>query len=958
MNTLAGRFLTRSIPVLGAVLWFLWCLAAAPAHGVTLGVFENAAGASDERPIDVNRGKQLMRKFQAGERLTPEEQTYLERVKQEIRNRAAGKRPGPATDARTEPLVVNTSDWSALVPITDMTSPYKGQDGGLYGGGRNEPPQAHGEAYLRESKKIRPLDENGQASDTGKIGLISIGFSNTSIEWEDFRRTADADPQKSSRVVIVNGAIGGRSAVMWAWDNSEVLPKTEQDRLDKEMDVVRMPKTGRRSDSGLDKDTWPTLAKRIEAVGLSPKQVQVCWLKHVEANPKPLGEFPAHARALQADITAILNIARDHYPNLRIAYLSSRTFGGWSGRDSGSPEPYAYESGFGTRWVVQSQIRGDASLNYDPARGRVKAPLVLWGPYLWACGDSPRKLDGLTWTQNDVRSDRLHPNESGCKKTTTLLLNFFKTDPGASRWFLKPGETGRADDALTQGTPVPAGRTQRPNILWIMADQLRYDCVGANGNRIIKTPHLDRLAEQSANFSNAFVQAPVCVPSRASFFTGRYPHSHRNRVNYTPLAASEVLLPARLKAAGYRTAIVGKSHLYYHYPPTAEEARLTGFELVDLHDGVPFTDPWSAYAQWRQVNDPLRNIPYRRLARTVPQLRAGLPAGANPWRAAIDECFTDTSWTGLRTRERLKELAADGQPFFLFCSFWKPHSPYEVSVPFDSMYSDVEIPLPESETLETIGKLPPPLQKLILRGKKPEYDMDRAQLQWLYRSYYGTVSHLDREVGLILDALKEAGIDDNTLVVFTSDHGDQLLEHGLTGKNVFFEASIHVPLMICWANRVRPGRYDALVESVDVLPTLLELAGLPEPENCQGRSLLPICSDSRRAAETRDAVFSENVIPEVITSGNLDFSFAKGAGVKGVRHPDAKMVRTRRWKYIYYPDGYEELYDMQNDPHERQNLAADPARKLIVDDLRQRLLNWLITADEVDQIAPKWVIPE
>ena len=105
-------------------------------------------------------------------------------------------------------------------------------------------------------------------------------------------------------------------------------------------------------------------------------------------------------------------------------------------------------------------------------------------------------------------------------------------------------------------------------------------------------------------------------------------------------------------------------------------------------------------------------------------------------------------------------------------------------------------------------------------------------------------------------------------------------------------------------------------------------------------------------------MFSENVIPEVITSGGLDFSFAKGEGVKGVRHPDAKMVRTRRWKYNYYPEGYEELYDLQNDPQEQHNLAADPTHKSVVDDLRQRLLNWLITADEVDQIAPRWVIPE
>ena len=198
----------------------------------------------------------------------------------------------------------------------------------------------------------------------------------------------------------------------------------------------------------------------------------------------------------------------------------------------------------------------------------------------------------------------------------------------------------------------------------------------------------------------------------------------------------------------------------------------------------------------------------------------------------------------------------------LFCSFRKPHGPYEVPAPFESMYSDVEISLPQPETLETIGRLPMPVQKLILRGKKPEYQIDRTQLQWLYRSYYGTVSHLDQEVGPILETLKEAGADDNTIVVFTSDHGDQLLEHGLTGKNVFFEASIHVPLMIRLPGSVHPGRYDALVESVDVLPTLFELAGLPEPEDCQGRSLVSLCSESGGTSAPTEVQFAVSRVME------------------------------------------------------------------------------------------------
>jgi len=518
------------------------------------------------------------------------------------------------------------------------------------------------------------------------------------------------------------------------------------------------------------------------------------------------------------------------------------------------------------------------------------------------------------------------------------------------------GVSSLGDSQAALPPVLEKGARRRPNVLWIMCDQLRYDCVGANGNALIKTPNLDRLAAASANFSNAFVQAPVCVPSRVSYFTGRYPHSHKNRVNYTPLAPSELLLPARLKAADYATALVGKTHIYYAYPPTSAEVRRTGFDLVDLHDGVPFTDEWSDYAKWRKAHDPLGDPAYRRLARSVPKLRSTLPPNGNPFRAAIGEQYTDTTWTGLRTRERLKELAGGQNPFFLFCSFWKPHEPYEVPAPFDALYNDVEIPLPQAETLDSIQRLPLPLQKLLLRNKHPAYLMDRQLLEWAYRSYYGTVTHLDREVGLILDTLQQLGLAEDTLVVFNSDHGDQLMEHGEFGKNCFFESSVHVPMMLRFPGRIRPGRYDALVESVDVLPSLLELVGLPQPNDCQGQSFVALCDGSGRPCPTREAVFSENVIPEVITGGNLDLPFEKGRGVNGIPHPDAKMVRTRRWKYNYYVNGCAELYDLQNDPCEQHNLAAEPEHKPVVEDMRQRLVNWLITADESDQIAPRWLL--
>ena len=505
---------------------------------------------------------------------------------------------------------------------------------------------------------------------------------------------------------------------------------------------------------------------------------------------------------------------------------------------------------------------------------------------------------------------------------------------------------------LTRAADAPA---RKPNILFLMTDQQRWDCVGANGNAIIKTPNMDRLAARGANFTHAFVASPVCVPSRISFFTGRYAHSHRNRVNYTPLDRSEILMQARLKEAGYRTASVGKLH---YYPPTVEEAKRTGFDIVELHDGVPFTDKWSDYVKWWRANDPQKNPNYRALAKDI-------APGKNPFRAAIDAKFTDTAWTGERARHHLADIARGPQPFFLHVSFWKPHSPFEVAAPWDSMYDATEIPIPDPFTEDGLKKLPLPLQKLATRDRGGAVKLDRQRLEWIYRSYYGAISHVDHEIGLLLDALDATGQADNTLIVFTADHGDQLLEHGIMGKNCFFEPSVRVPFMVSLPGRVKVKRYGELIETVDLLPSIFEFIGLPEPRECQGRSFAPLIADvgafgkltPMRAYVPRDTVFSENIIPEVITGG-LDLPFEKGKGVDGIRHPDAKMVRTERWKYCHYPDGDAELYDLQADPHERTNLAGHAEFRAIEEDLRMRLLNWLINSSETDQIAPRWLLPE
>ncbi|MBI3208913.1 MAG: sulfatase-like hydrolase/transferase [Candidatus Solibacter usitatus] len=465
-----------------------------------------------------------------------------------------------------------------------------------------------------------------------------------------------------------------------------------------------------------------------------------------------------------------------------------------------------------------------------------------------------------------------------------------------------------------------------PNVLWIMTDQHRFDCIGANGNRLIRTPNLDGLAARSRNFQQAFVQSPVCVPSRMSYFTGRYPHSHKNRVNYTPLDSRETLAPRMFREGGYQTGSVGKLH--YH-PPTAAHARSMGWDKVLLDDGTSFRDDYSDYAAWVNV---------RNYHATKP-----LP-GKNPFRGALPYEQTVTAWTGMETRRMLRDFAGGTKPFFLHSSFFKPHAPYTVPEPFDSMYDGVEIPLPRRYTLDDIHKLPLPVQRQILR--RPQNEMDRTRLQWIYRSYYASVSMIDKEIGLILDELERSGKVENTVVLLTTDHGDQLLEHGLVDKNVFFESSVRVPFLLSFAQRVKPGKNNELVEMVDVLPTLLELCGLPPRKEIQGRSLL--------TASPREFAFAENVMPEVITNGGLDLPYVPGQGVGGILHPDAKMIRGRRWKLNYYPGHGGELYDLENDPNEERNLYGEAATQSVVREWKDRLLDFLITSDETDQIAPRW----
>ncbi len=374
---------------------------------IALSVAVVAQEKEKERPaerIDFDKARKLIEKGRSGEKLTDDEQKYLDKAKA-ARRAGAGK----ARPAAGNPRALLNRETTGLKPLTEMTADdkHEGQDGGLYGKGRNEPPEEHRKAAESELAKIEPLDANGKPAKDGKIVFLSISMSNATQEFSTFKRMADADKAKSPRVTIVDGAQGGQAMAEWAPPDAQ---------------------------------PWTVAMRRIESAGVTREQVQVAWIKL--ANKGPRGDLHDHGDKLKSDTLAVIQNAKQKFPNLRIAYLASRIYGGYTGGGL-NPEPYAYESAFVCRWLIQDQIEGSKELNYNAnvSRGDVKAPLLLWGPYFWGDGMTPRKSDGLVWKRDDFAGDGTHPSNSGREKVARMLLDFCKTDPLAKSWFT--GGSGR-----------------------------------------------------------------------------------------------------------------------------------------------------------------------------------------------------------------------------------------------------------------------------------------------------------------------------------------------------------------------------------------------------------------------------------------------------------------------------------------------------------------------------------
>jgi PKD domain len=336
----------------------------------------------------------------------------------------------PASDLLADCSVTNRG----VAPLNELGfNAYSNSPGGLYPNGANTRPPAHESAGLRiATNEIVPLNASGSPdSNNGKMVLLSLGVSNTTQEWASgdnvthnitnaFKYRADLDPSKNPQLVIVDGAFGGQDAITWTNPASP---------------------------------NWAmVITQRLPAAGVTTNQVQALWLKQALVAPHNYGSFPGHAQALQGYLAIILRIAKAKYPNLKLAYLSCRTRSYDTNAADLNPEPFAFETAFADKWIIQDQINGLNNLNYNSSNGPVVAPWLSWGPYIWVDGLTPRS-DGLLWLCSDLsQTDFTHPSSNGVAKVASQLLAFFKTDPTTTPWFLKKSAMGGPLCAPTAST--------------------------------------------------------------------------------------------------------------------------------------------------------------------------------------------------------------------------------------------------------------------------------------------------------------------------------------------------------------------------------------------------------------------------------------------------------------------------------------------------------------------------
>ncbi|MBL8582933.1 MAG: sulfatase-like hydrolase/transferase [Rhizobiaceae bacterium] len=479
---------------------------------------------------------------------------------------------------------------------------------------------------------------------------------------------------------------------------------------------------------------------------------------------------------------------------------------------------------------------------------------------------------------------------------------------------------------------------RRPNILIICSDQQRTDTLGCYGNRFVATPNIDGLARNGLLFENAFVQSPICSPSRGSFLTGRYPRTTRLRQNGQIMPPDEKPISRLLADEGYFAGLVGK----FHFGPGAPEIARTTEPRID--DGF-------AEFNWAQSPSDLwgRNSDYTRFLQEKGLRYETTPHELSPWvRNGMPEDATEAAWCATRACEFISRRSGAEAPWFYMANIYAPHHPFDPPASCLAPYLDRLDELPMPAGMEDDLATKSPYQRTDSDGAYGQvggflggfgrHEMREIDHRMVKAAYWAMCDHVDLQVGRMLAALDASGVADDTIVVYMSDHGEMLGDHNIYLKGpYFYDAAIRVPLIIRYPQKFAPRRIDGLFELVHLAPTLLEAAGAPAYGGMQGRSALPWLSHTSLPAETDDSIYCEyyNAMP--------------------YHHdPTAQltMLRTETHKIVVdHAHDHGELYDLKSDPLELRNLWDDPAHVAVKAALLVKLTHRM--AFTVDPLPPR-----
>lgn len=505
----------------------------------------------------------------------------------------------------------------------------------------------------------------------------------------------------------------------------------------------------------------------------------------------------------------------------------------------------------------------------------------------------------------------------------------------------------------------------RPNIVIVQTDQQSWSSLALYGNPVLKTPALEALADRGVVFERAYCNYPACAPSRSSMMTGRYTSTIRNHANHMRIDPREITLPDTLKAAGYETALIGKNHAFLegeNYYPDSPSV-----------DGHPGRDPGKQYDELHRVFDFVFEGGHVNVdgSEDDPELVAAIEhAREKSWgqqhQWSVNPYPAEKSVTHRLTTEAVNFVlqraaggaghstggeGAPGKPFFLWFSIPDPHTPYQVSEPYAGMFDPDDIPSPIADTLE--GK---PERQMVAKLLDFNDRYDESHFRQIRSIYYGMIRQIDDNLARFFAALDTSGLTENTIVVFTSDHGDAMGDHGIIQKHNFFYDSItRVPFIISWPAGITPRRTGELVELVDVMPTVLDLAGVEIPIGVQGASLRPFLTGEQ--SETKEFVTIESgehgEPMRVAELYDEDGKFIdRGTSFAWCAFREAWMgrgvaLRTKHWKLCVYENGDGELYDMENDPDELTNLYSSADHADIRSGLAQKLVRWQLGKGDI-----------